>query len=170
MTRVQKVLLALACCFVLVLLPVSTALAQEGLLKGAQKGIEKGAEGVKKGAETAVEKTKEGAKAVGREAKDLVTDDDPDTDKDETTTERMKPGQTQSGTPVQGTTGATTKRSPSGTTSEGTRSTGATGTTETTETGERNLPGTAGELPLLALAGALALLGARALKVGRRTD
>jgi hypothetical protein len=181
--RTQKVLLAVACCFVLVLLPFSTALGQEGLLKGAKEGVQKGAEGVQKGAEavvdttkkgakavgkgaeTAVDKTKEGAKAVGKGAKDLVTDEDKDTDRDEVMTNRTKSGATRSGTTVSTPSSRTT--TPGTTSSEAAG--GASRSTRDTGTEKRELPSTAGELQFLALAGVIALAGAGALKGVRRT-
>ena len=151
----QKILFAFLCSFVLALLPVSSAIGQD-ILGGAKKGIQKGAEGVKKGTETVVDKTKEGATAVGKGAKDLVTDDDKDKSKSTDTYQyRMKPGetQTQTQTPT-GTVGS------SGTTSKRPTHTG------TTRTG--HLPKTAGELPLLALVGLLAIASASALRLTRR--
>jgi hypothetical protein len=150
-----KVLLAIACCFVLVLLPVSTAAAQD-VLKGAKEGIEKGAQGVKKGGEVVVDKTEDVGEAVGKGAKDLVTDDDDDNiNQDDTTTDRMKPTETQSGTTSQGTTSSEA-------TSETSTSAGQ------SESVEGDLPATAGEMPLLALFGAIALATAAALKMVRR--
>src|SRR4051812_40226039 len=67
--RTIRILLAVACCFVLVLIPM-TAGAQ------IKSGIEKGAKGVGKGVEYGVDKTKEGAKAVGKGVKKTFTDDD----------------------------------------------------------------------------------------------
>src|SRR5262245_994925 len=141
-----KVLLVVACCFVLLLLPVSSY-AQKDILEGAKKGIEKGAEGVKKGAETVGEKTKEGAETVGKGVKNVFTDDDKDTNQDESY--RAKPGATQSTAP--------TGTKPSESTSS-----------SSTERHEKGLPKTAGELPLLALVGLLALASSGALKVVRR--
>src|SRR5215471_19108488 len=68
----HKVLLALACCLVLVLLPAMAG-AQGGVLGKAEEGVKKGAQGVQKGVETGVEKTKEGAESVGHETKRVVT-------------------------------------------------------------------------------------------------
>ena len=151
----KKVLLAVACCFALVLIPLSTASAQN-VYDQTKEGVQKGAEGVQKGAETVGEKTKEGAEAVGEGTKDLVTDDDQDTNKDEITTDRMKPSETKPSEAQSGKSSTTTR-----TESE---------TTTKTE-GEREkegLPATAGELPLLALVGALALIGSGALKMIRK--
>ena len=147
----HKVLLALACCLVLVLVP-ATAGAQGGVLGKAGQGVEKGAQGVQKGVETGVEKTKEGAKSVGHETKKVITGED------NTSADQQKPT-TQSTTPSETT---TTK----GTTS---KSTTGTKTTEETKGGKR-LPGTAGELPLLAVVGSLALAGAVVSRLVRRTQ
>jgi hypothetical protein len=147
----HKVLLALACCLVLVLVP-ATAGAQGGVLNQAGRGIKKGAQGVQKGVETGVEKTKEGAESVGHETKKVITGED------NTSADRQKPT-TQSTTPS----GTTTTKS---TTS---KSTTGTKTTEETKGGKR-LPGTAGELPLLAVVGSLALAGAVVARLVRRTQ
>jgi hypothetical protein len=145
----HKVMLVVACCFVLVLLPISTAAGQD-ILDKTKEGVQKGAEGVK-----------EGAEEVGEETKDVFTDDDPDTDKDEgierdaTSSERMKAGEAQE---KKSTTTSETKSS------EATRT-----TTESSEESDASgLPATAGGLPILALTGVLALLSAGALRVRRR--
>jgi len=145
----QKVLLALACCLVLVLVP-ATAGAQEGVLDKAGHAVKKGAQGVQKGVETGVEKTKEGAESVGHETKKVITGED------DTSADRQKPT-TQSTTPSETTTKSTTSKSTTGTK-----------TTEETKGGNR-LPGTAGELPLLAVMGCLALAGAAVTRLVRRS-
>jgi hypothetical protein len=106
-----------------------------------EKGIQKGAEGVQKGVQKGVEGTKEGAEAVGHGIKKGVTGQD-------TTTERQK-GE------------STTTPSTSPETEKG--------TAKTTK-GGKHLPGTAGELPLIALIGSLALAGAVATKLVRRVQ
>jgi hypothetical protein len=146
-TITQKVLLALACCLVLVLVPAGAS-AQGGVLDKAGQGIKKGAQGVQKGVETGVEKTKEGAESVGHETKRAVTGED------NTSADRQKPT-TQSTTPSE--------------TNKSTTSKSTTGTTEGTKGGKR-LPRTAGELPLLAVVGSLALAGAVVSKLVRRTQ
>src|SRR5262245_42413710 len=150
----RRILFAAACCLALVFLPLSTgALAQEGLWNKTKKGVQKGAEAVKKGAETAGEKTKEGAEAVGHGVKKAVTGEDTkDTD---TSTDREKGTQNQ--TESSGNMPSKTDSTPTG--SAQTDSQGA---------GKRDLPATAGELPLLASIGALALAGAGISKVIRR--
>jgi hypothetical protein len=148
-TITQKVLLALACCLVLVLVPAGAS-AQGGVLGKAGQGIKKGAQGVQKGVETGVEKTKEGAESVGHETKRAVTGED------NTSADRQKPT-TQSRTPSETTT------------TKSTTSKSTTGTTEGTKGGKR-LPRTAGELPLLAVVGSLALAGAVVSKLVRRTQ
>jgi hypothetical protein len=129
------------------------------LHEGTKEGIQKGAEGAK-----------EGAEAVGEGAKDLVTDDDPDTDKDETITDRTKPAETQPG--KMSDTEAQSGTSSTGAATSG-RSSSDSSTTETessasSSTEERELPRTAGELPLLAIAGVMALISAGTLRVLRR--
>src|SRR5215510_8623480 len=84
--RTREFLLVLACCFALVLIPLSAS-AQGDLLK-------KGAHGVQKGVETGAEKTKEGAEAVGHGVKKAVTGEDTSREKNEgeyTTQEPSKP-------------------------------------------------------------------------------
>ena len=136
----QRVLLALACCLVLVMLPVAAS-AQGGILGQTEKGIKKGAQGVQKGVEGAAEGTKKGAEAVGHGVKKAVTGED-------TSTERQKGEST--------TTPSTTPETQKG-------------KTETTK-GGKHLPGTAGELPLIALIGSLALAGAITSKLVRRVQ
>ena len=116
---------AVACCFVLILVPV---------LANAQVGgaIQKGVQGAEKGVETGVEKTKEGAQAT----KDAITGEDQNQN-------RMKPEESQ------------TKPSTEQKSNE-------------SETEKKNMPRTAGELPLLALAGCLALTAAGLSRVIRR--
>jgi hypothetical protein len=145
----QRVLLAIACCFALVLVPASTGWTQDLIKKGVQ--------GVKKGTETVVDKTKEGAKAVGKGAKDLVTDSD------KSDREKMTPSQTQSTNPSTGT--YSTSRSSSGTMSSKSTSSGA---KKGMSTAHHRLPRTAGDLPLLALMGMLSLAAAGTLRMLRK--
>ncbi len=144
----HKILLAIVCCFALVCVVPLTASAQGGIIK-------KGAQGVKKGVETGVDKTKEGAETVGRETKEVFTGDK-DNDND---TQRMKGSETSTTTQEPSQT-ETTKKST--TTSKSTKA----GSTET-ETAHKRLPATAGELPLLGLIGALALLASGTPKLIR---
>jgi hypothetical protein len=143
----HKVLLAVACCLVLVLVPAMAG-AQGGVLGQAGQGIKKGAQGVQKGVETGVEKTKEGAESVGHETKKVITGED------NTSADRQKP-ETQSTTPSEPTTNKRTP--PTKSVTEGTK-------------GGKPLPGTASELPLLAVVGSLALAGAVASRWVRRTQ
>src|SRR6185503_10367349 len=102
------------------------------------------------------EKTKEGAEAVGRETKEFFTGDESDKDK------RMKSSESESTTqrtnPTETTTRSTETTQSSTTTSKST-------STGSESPGRRRLPATAGELPLLALAGALALVASARLKL-----
>ena len=143
----HKVLLAFACCLVLVLVPAMAG-AQGGVLGQAGQGIKKGAQGVQKGVETGAEKTKEGAESVGHETKKVITGED------NTSADRQKPA-TQSTTPSEPTTNKRTP--PTKSVTEGTK-------------GGKPLPGTASELPLLAIVGSLALAGAVASRWVRRTQ
>jgi hypothetical protein len=143
-----KILLAVTCCLFIVLVPLSVT-------SNAQNVLQKGAQGVQKGVETGAEKTKEGAEATGHAIKKGVTGEDTST-----STERMKSEQQTTPTTEQERT--TTPSTRTQTTRESKRS------TTTTEKNEGNLPKTAGELPLLALVGALALGAAGVSRVLRR--
>ena len=151
----NKILLAVACCLVLVLVPARSA-AQGGVLGKVAHGIKKGADGVVTGVGAGVEKTKEGLESVGHKTKSVVTgEDSTSADRQEPTTQSTTPSET---TPTKTTTTeitARTKSSPEGTKTEGTK-------------GGKHLPGTTGELPLLAV-GSLALAGVGALSLIRST-
>ena len=141
-----KMLLAALCCFVLVLVvPVPSSAQLGGVVQGTKHGIEKG-----------VDKTKEGAEAVGQGTKKLFTDDDDSQDKDRQrdqnqTNTRMKPAQTQ---PSTSSTETETQQN----------------STTTMEKGQsKRMPRTAGELPLLALAGCLSLAIAGAYRLADRS-
>jgi uncharacterized surface anchored protein len=161
----HKVLLAIACCFALVCVVPLSAGAQGGIIKkgaqGVEKGVETGVEKTKEGAEYVGRETKEGAEAVGRETKELFTGEDKDKD-----THRMKSSESQSTTTQQ------PNRTESTTTStKTTRSTGTTSKSTTagsTNIGHTRLPATAGEFPLLALVGALALMASGTPRLLRR--
>ena len=126
-------------CFALVLFPMSIGAQTPGdLLHGTKKGVEKGAGEVQKGAEGAAHETKKGAEAVGKGVKKGVTGEDENTNID-----RSKGTQTYS-----------ESGQPTGVHHE--------------HTGKKHLPKTAGELPLLALLGALSLIGAAVSRTTRR--
>jgi len=153
----NKVLLAVACCLVLVLVPARSA-AQGGLLAKLGQGIKKGAQGVEKGVEAGVEKTKEGVESVGHKTKSLVThEDNTSADQQEPPTQSTTPSETTSTKSTTNKSTTKTKSSPEGTKTEGTK-------------GGKHLPGAAGELPLLAVVGSLALAGAVALRLIRSTQ
>ena len=145
-----KMLLAALCCFALVLMiPVPSSAQLGGVVKGVEHGVQKGAE-----------KTKEGAEAVGQGTKKVITGKDNSQNKEQTTTTeqqqnttRMKPGTTRSET---GSTETETEQK-------------STTQTETERTGKKNMPKTAGELPLLALAGCLSLAIAGASRLSIRS-
>ena len=147
----QSLLLAVVCCFALILAPLPAG-AQGGIIKkgveGVQKGVDYGVDKTKEG----IHKTKEGAEKAGHEVKKAVTGEETTTrEKGKYTTE---PTQT---TPSQ----ATGERRTGRTTTATTR-------TERGETGRRRLPKTAGELPLIALLGGLALAASGILRLSRR--
>src|SRR5215469_6660830 len=56
---IRLLILAAACCFALVLIPVSSYAQLGGVAHGVQHGVQKGAEGVQKGAEDTYNKGKE---------------------------------------------------------------------------------------------------------------
>jgi hypothetical protein len=146
-----RVLFAIASCLVLVLAPLSARAQLGGVVEGTKHGVEKGAHGVKKGVETGAEKTKEGVVA----GKNTITG------KDNTPSEnRMKPSQTQPGTTYQTQPGTTSTE----TTTRSTQSEN----TQSESRQQRQMPKTAGELPLLALAGWSALSAAGVLRITRR--
>jgi thiol:disulfide interchange protein len=146
----QKFLLALACLALVAVVPVSI---------NAQNVIEKGAQGVKKGVETGAEKTKEGAEAVGKGVKDTFSSDE---SRQKTETQTQTPTE-----PRQKPAAPTTSESKSTTSKQKTE---ATKSTAGTEKGGKQMPATAGELPLLLFAGGLALAAAGTLKLARRTN
>jgi len=133
---IRLLILAAACCFALVLIPVSSYAQQHavvaqlgGVTHGVQQGVQKGAEGVQKGVEGTYNKGKE-----------VITGEDQDQNQQQTTPSeenRMKTNPTQSGTETE---------------------------TQTGETGQKQMPRTAGELPLLVMTGLLSLAGARATR------
>ena len=133
---IRLLILAAACCFALVLIPVSSYAQQHavvaqlgGVAHGVQQGVQKGAEGVQKGVEGTYNKGKE-----------VITGEDQDQNQQQTTPSeenRMKTNPTQSGTETE---------------------------TQTGETGQKQMPRTAGELPLLVMTGLLSLAGARATR------
>jgi len=144
-----RMIFAFAACFALILVPV-LARAQGGIVKGAEQGVKKGAEEVQKGVETGAEKTKEGAEAT----KNAITGQE-----NQPSENRMKPGETPSSSETQ-------SQQKSTGTQRGETQRGETGQKEQKE--QKEMPKTAGELPLLALAGCLALAGAGTLKLVRQ--
>jgi hypothetical protein len=133
------------------------ALAQKSIWDKTKEGAQKGAEGVKKGAETVGEKTKEGAEEVGHGVKKVFTDDDKDSEN------REKGNMSQEKSTVTRE-GGTSSRST--VTREGASSAGRTATSSTTTSRRsRELPSTAGEIPLLALGSVLAFACAGATQL-----
>jgi len=138
----------------MLLIPISSGAQDGGILGGAKRGVQQGAGTVQKGVEEGANKTKEGAESVGHETKKVITGEDNNQD-----TSRMKGTESQPQT-------ESTQTEPTQTRSRQTEST----QTQSKETGKKNLPKTAGELPLLALAGCLALAGAAASGLRRRRE
>lgn len=143
-SRLKLYGLAVLCCFVLLLVPVLASAQLGGVVNGAKQGVEKGAQGVQQGAEEGYNKTKEGAQAT----KNAITGEDNNTNNEN----HMKPGQTQENE-------SQTTETQSNTSSP---------ETKTGQTSEKHMPRTAGELPLLALAGCLAFAAAGASRAFRR--
>jgi hypothetical protein len=140
-------LLFSVCSLALVLIPLS-ALAQDSIWHDTKQGVQKGAEGVQKGAES-----------VGHETKKVITGQDDQTKtQDQTTTQEQQNNARMKGGTQTETSTTTTEKSERGQTKQ----------TEQKE--GKPLPRTAGELPLLALAGCLALAGAGAFRLIRRTE
>ena len=136
---IRLLILAAACCFALVLIPVSsyaqlhTIVAQlGGVTHGVQHGVQKGAEGVQKGVEGTYNK--------GKEVFTGEQNQDQNQQQTEQQNEQQKPGtetETQENQSDQKQTG---------------------------KTGQKHMPRTAGELPLLVMTGLLSLAGARATR------
>ena len=191
-----KVLIALACCLLLAL-PVSTALAQEGVWEGTKKAVEQGAQGVKKGAQETVDKTEDVGEAVGKGIKKGAQETvDKTEDVGEAVGKGIKKGAEEAVDKTEDVGEAVGKgvkdvftdddsdteslqRSKPGTTDSGTESTAPVTSQRETETMKgqvpnttervnRQLPKTSGEGAWFALIGALSLLGAVALKLARR--
>src|SRR5215831_20175854 len=120
---IRLLILAAACCFALVLIPLSsyaqlqTIVAQLcGVAHGVQHGVQKGAEGVQKGAEGTYNKGKE--VITGEDQNQQQTEQQKATPSEEN---RMKGSETE------------------------------TQQNQTGETGQKQMPRTAGELPLLVI-------------------
>jgi chromatin remodeling complex protein RSC6 len=157
-----KILLAALCCFALVLMiPVPSSAQLGGAVKDVGHGIQKGAE-----------KTKEGAEDVGHGAKRVITGDDNDQNKQQTTTTQQNTTTEQQNTTADQnkTTGQNTTRMKPSETPESSSTEQSTTTQTTEKTGRKHMPKTAGELPLLALAGciSLAFAGVTSLKTRSR--
>jgi hypothetical protein len=144
--KLIRALVGAAFGLIMLLIPISSQAQDGGILHGAKKGVQQGADTVQKGVEGAANKTKEGAEAVGRGTKKVITGEDNNPDKT-----RMKSTESQSQSQTESTQTESTR-------------------TQSKETGKRNLPKTAGELPLLGLVGCLALAGAVASGMGRRRE
>ena len=137
--------LAAACCFALVLIPVSSYAQLGGVAHGVQHGVQKGAEGVQKGAEGTYNKGKEAITGENNQDQNQQqTEEQKATPSEEN---RMKSTPTQPGTETE----------QQNETDQNTKS-------QTGETGQKHMPRTAGELPLLVMTGLLSLAGARATR------
>ena len=146
---IRLLILAAACCFALVLIPVSSYAQQHavvaqlgGVTHGVQQGVQKGAEGVQKGVEGTYNKGKE-----------VFTGDQ---DQNQQQTEQQQQNEQQQATPSEEN---RMKTQPGTETQENQSDQNKTG-----ETGQKHMPRTAGELPLLVMTGLLSLAGARATR------
>jgi hypothetical protein len=145
---IRLLFLAAACCFALVLVPVSSYAQLHAIvaqLGGVTRGVQKGAQGVQKGVEGTYNKGKE-----------VVTGDQDQnqqqTEQQQTTPSenRMKGSETQPGTETE--------------TQQNQNQTDQNQTDQTTKSRGKQMPRTAGELPLLVMTGLLSLAGARATR------
>ena len=146
--RMHLISLVLACLLVITFasLPV---LAQENIWDKTKQGVKKGAEEVGEGVKKGAHETKEGVEAVGRGAKRAVTGD-----KHNEAVEREKGTEFQTQQPA-------TRPNEARPSQTGKQNMGG-------ATREKGLPRTAGEFPLLALSGAMALAGAALSRLVRR--
>src|SRR5215471_3916851 len=123
---IRLLILAAACCFALVLIPASSYAQLGGVAHGVQQGVQTGAEEVQKGAEGTYNKGKE--VITGEDQNQQQTEEQKTTPSEEN---RMKTTPAQSGTETE------------------------TEQNQTDETGQKQMPRTAGELPLLVITGLL---------------
>ena len=134
---IRLLILAAACCFALVLIPVSSY-AQLHVIVAQLGGV---AHGVQHGVQTGAEEVQKGAESTYNKGKEVVTGEDQNQQQTTPSEEnRMKSRPTQSGTETE------------------------TQQNQTGETGHKQMPRTAGELPLLVMTGLLSLAGARATR------
>ena len=147
--------LAAACCFALVLIPVSSYAQLGGVAHGVQHGVQKGAEGVQKGAEGTYNKGKE--VITGENNQDQNQQQTEEQKATPSEKNRMKSTPTQPGTETEQQNQADQNQNYQNETEQNTKS-------QTGETGQKHMPRTAGELPLLVMTGLLSLAGARATR------
>ncbi len=153
---IRLLILAAACCFALVLIPVSsyaqlhTIVAQlGGVAHGVQQGVQKGAEGVQKGAEGTYNKGKEVITGENNQDQNQQqTEEQKATPSEEN---RMKPG-------------TETEQQNQTDQNQNYQNETEQNKAQTGETGQKHMPRTAGELPLLVMTGLLSLAGARATR------
>jgi hypothetical protein len=151
---IRLLILAAACCFALVLIPVSSYAQQHaivaqlgGVAHGVQQGVQKGAEGVQKGAEGTYNK--------GKEA--ITGENNQDQNQQQTEEQKATPSEENRMKPTQP--GTETEQQNQADQNETEQNKSQTG-----ETGQKHRPRTAGELPLLVMTGLLSLAGARATR------
>jgi hypothetical protein len=142
--RITHLISLVLVCLLAITFTSAQALAQKNIFDKTKEGVQKGAETVGEGVKKGAHETKEGAEAIGRGAKKAVTGE-----------EREKGSEYQSTQPAP---------RPSGTMPA---ETGKSRMAESKSAG-KGLPRTAGEFPLLALSGGLALAGAALSGMVRR--
>jgi cobalamin biosynthesis Mg chelatase CobN len=143
-TRFTHLISLVLVCMLAITFTSAQALAQKNIFDKTKEGVQKGAETVGKGVKKGAHETKEGAEAVGHGAKKAVTGED-----------REKGSEYQTTQPAPRPSGTMPAESGKSRMSE-------------SKTRAKGLPRTAGEFPLLALSGGLALAGAALSTVVRR--
>jgi hypothetical protein len=157
---IRLLALAAACCFALVLIPVSSyaqlhAIVAQlgGVAHGVGQGVQKGAEGVQKGVEGTYDKGKE-----------VVTGDQNNQDQNQQPTEQQQatPNENRMKSSQPGTESETQQNQSDQNQTD--QNENQNEKSQTGETGQKHMPRTAGELPLLVMTGLLSLAGARATR------
>jgi hypothetical protein len=164
---IRLLVLAAACCFALVLIPVSSyaqlhAIVAQlgGVAHGVEHGVQKGAQGVQHGVEGTYNKGKE--VVTGEDQNQQQTDQQQKEQQTTPSENRMKGSQAQPGTT------STQTETETNQTQQDQNQADQNQTDQTTKSqtrgGQKQMPRTAGELPLLVMTGLLSLAGARATR------
>jgi hypothetical protein len=157
---IRLMALAAACCFALVLIPVSSyaqlhAIVAQlgGVAHGVEHGVQKGAQGVQKGVEGTYNKGKE-----------VVTGEDQNQEQTQQPTEQQQTTPSENRMKSKGETQTQQYQTQQDQNQTDQNQTNQTEKSQTRETGQKRMPRTAGELPLLLMTGLLSLAGARATR------